>query len=88
MGTNILLNVGSIGDGLHFQWQKNHSDVCDGGRYCGTNTDTLHIVEVEKGDKGRYRCLVKNDVGRKFSEEAFLTISKLVAHVQSWPQWS
>ena len=88
MGTNILLNVGSIGDGLHFQWQKNHSDLCDGGRYCGTNTDTLRIVEVEKGDKGRYRCLVKNDVGRKFSEEAFLTISKLVAHVQSWPQWS
>ena len=81
--TDIILNVGAIGDGLQFQWQKDRSDLFDGGRYCDTNTDTLRIVEVEKGDKGRYRCLVTNDVGRKFSEEASLTISKLVAHVQS-----
>ena len=25
-------------------------DLFDDGRYCGTNTDTLCIVEVEKGD--------------------------------------
>ena len=88
MGIDIILNVGTVGDGLRFQWQKNCSDLCDGGRYRGTNTDTLHIVEVENGDKRHYRCLVTNDVGRMFSEEAFLTISKLVAHVQSLPQWS
>ena len=69
------------GDDIQFQWQKNRSDLCEGGRYCDTNTDTLQIFEIEKGDKGRYRCLVKNKVGRAFSNEALLTISKLVFNV-------
>ena len=68
----------ATGENLQFQWQKNRINLCDGGRYCDTNTDTLHIVDTEKGDKGRYRCLVMNDVGRKLSEEALLTVGKLV----------
>ena len=67
----------STGESLQFQWQKNCSDLCDGDKYCDTNTNTLRIVEVEKGDKGRYRCLVKNDIGWEFSDEALLTVSKL-----------
>ena len=43
-----------------------------------THTSRLHIIEVEKDDKGRYRCLVKNYVGDEFSQEAFLIVSKLV----------
>ena len=78
IGTDIIFNVGAIGDCLQFQWQNNHTDLCNGERYFDTNTDTLHIIQVKNDDKGRYRCLVKNDVGIKFSEEAFLTISKLV----------
>ena len=78
IGTDIIFNVGAIGDGLQFQWQKNRTDLYDGERYFDTNTDTLRIIQVKNDDKGRYRCLVKNDVGRKFSEEALLTISKLV----------
>ena len=68
----------STGESLQFHWQKNRIDLCDDDRYCDTNTDTLRIVEVEKGDKGRYRCLVKNDIGRELSDEALLTVSKLV----------
>ena len=81
--TDIIFNVGAIGDSLQFQWQKNRTDLCDGERYFDTSTDTLHIIQVKNDDKGHYRCLVKNDVGRKFSEEALLTISKSVAHVPS-----
>ena len=76
--TEAVFRVESTGECLQFQWQKNCIDLCDDGRYCGTNTDTLRIIEVEKGDKGCYRCLVKNDMGKEFSGEAFLTISKLV----------
>ena len=83
IGTDIIFNVGAIGDGLQFQWQKNRTDLCDGERYFDTNTDTLRIIQVKNDDKGHYRCLVKNDVGGKFSEEAFLAISKLAVHVQS-----
>ena len=67
----------STGESLQFQWQKNRSDLFDDGKYCDTNTDTLRIREVTKGDKGRYRCFVTNDVGREFSDEALLTVSKL-----------
>ena len=70
-----MFRVKATGDELHFQWQKDRSDLCDGGRYCDTNTDTLHIVDVEEGDRGRYRCIVKNDAGRKPSNEALLTIT-------------
>ena len=52
--------------------------IVDGDRCCGTRTNKLRIIEVEKDDKGRYRCLVKNSVGDEFSHEAFLIVSKLV----------
>ena len=76
-----MFEVKATGDDLHFQWQKNRSDLCDGGRYCDTDTDTLRIVEVETDDRGRYRCIVKNHLGTKPSDEASLTISKLLMNV-------
>ena len=75
-GTTAVFRVKATGGGLQFQWQKNHIDLCEDGRHCNTDTDTLSIVEVEKDDEGLYRCLVENNVGGQFSSEAFLTISK------------
>ena len=75
-GADVSFHVEANGDDLHFQWQKYHSDLDDGDRWCGTHTNTLHILEVEMSDKGRYRCLVKGLVGKKLSDEAFLTVSK------------
>ena len=77
-GADVAFQVEATGDDLSFQWRKNHSDLHDCKRYCDTHTDTLHIVEVEKSDKGRYSCLVKNVVGEKLSSEALLTVSKLL----------
>ena len=74
----MAFHVEATGDELHFQWQRNHSDLDDGNRCCGTLTNTLRIIDVEVGDKGRYRCLVKNSVGKEFSHEAFLIVSKLI----------
>ena len=76
-GADVSFHVEATGDSLHFQWQKNQSDLDDGDRCCGTRTNRLHIIEVEKDDKGRYRCLVKNAVGEELSDEAFLAVSKL-----------
>lgn len=80
-GAVAEFQVKATGDGLQFQWQKNRKEILsDGGRYCDTDTDTLHIEEVEESDKGRYRCIVtaRNDAGKKFSDEARLTISKYI----------
>ena len=71
--------VQGTGDNLHYQWQKDEIDLSDDDRYHDTDTDTLHIMQVEKGDsKAHYRCHVKNEIGEEFSKEAILTVSKLV----------
>ena len=63
------------------QWQKDKNYLSDDDRHHGTDTDTLHIVKVEKRDsKARYRCSVKNKK-EEFSKEAVLTVSKLVINV-------
>ena len=77
-GTDAKFQVKATGDGLNFQWKKDYKKLHDGIKYYGTKTDTLGIKDVEKTDKGRYQCLVKNDDGEKVSNEAKLTVSKLV----------
>ena len=73
------MSVQAIGDNLLYQWQKNGINLSDDDRHHGTGTDTLHIVKVEKGDsKARYQCSVKNEIGEESSEEAVLTVSKLI----------
>ena len=80
IGVNIEFNIEATGDNLHFQWQKDGSDLSDGDKYRGVNTDTLHIVAAEGSDEGDYRCLVENDVGKLFSNEAVLSFGKLYSN--------
>ena len=80
-GTSTTFTVEASGDDLHFQWKKDGKDLHDGNKYCGTNTHTLHIKDVEKSDKRSYQCLVKNDVGEKLSQEADLGVGKFVVNL-------
>ena len=61
-GAQTTFTVEATGDDLTFQWQKNGSDVPNGSNYRGTDTKTLSIQYVKKGDGGHYRCLVRNEV--------------------------
>ena len=79
IGVNVEFNIGATGKNLQFQWQKDGSDLINSAKYRGVYTDTLRIVAVEGSDEGDYRCLVKNDVGRLFSNEALLSFGKLLA---------
>ena len=78
-GVTINFSIEATGDNLKFQWQKDGSDLVNSGKYYGLNTDTLYIVTAEAGDEGDYRCLVENDVGKLFSDEAVLSFGKLLA---------
>ena len=73
--------IEATGDDLTFQWQKNGSDLHSDSNYSGTDTKTLKIQHVKKGDAGHYRCLVKNRVEKdgKLSKEAELAVCKLDA---------
>ena len=37
------------------------------------------MVVTEGSDEGDYRCLVENDVGKRFSDKALLSFGKLLA---------
>ena len=76
------MSVRATGDNLHYQWQKDGVDLSDDDRHHGTDTDTLHIVKVEKSDnKARYWCSVKNEIGEEFTKEAVLKVGKLVVNM-------
>ena len=79
-GEETTFKVEATGDDLKFQWQKNSTDVHNGSNYSGTDTNTLTIQNVNRGDEGFYRCLVKNEVKRdgEVSEEAKLTVCESV----------
>ena len=73
------MSVKATGKKLHYQWQKDGIDLSDDDRHHRTDTDTLHIIKMENSDsKAHYQCSVKNEVGEEFSDEAVLTVSKLV----------
>ena len=75
----VEFKVKATGECLQFQWKKDGKNVSDDSKYHYTDTDTLHIVKVEKADsKSCYRCLVKNEKEEKLSAQAVLTVSKLV----------
>ena len=78
----MTMIVRATGDNLRYQWKRDGSNLSDDDRHHGTDTDTLRIVKVEKGDsKAHYWCSVKNEIGEEFSEEAVLTVSKLMIEV-------
>jgi len=81
-GKDTTMILQATGDNLHYQWQKDGIDLSDDDRHHGTDTNTLHIVKVEKRDsKPRYRCSVKNEIEENFSKEAVLKVGRLVINI-------
>ncbi len=76
--------IGAAGDPpLSYQWQKNGSDLTNGGRVSGATSTTLQITDVNGGDAAGYRCVVTNDHGTATSDPATLTVTPNVFIVES-----
>ena len=55
-GGNTTFSVTAIGDGtLSYQWQKNMSNLSNGGHYSGVTTATLTITGAQPEEKGACR---------------------------------
>ena len=82
-GADVAFTVEATGDDLQFQWQKDGKDIDRNmPRLQYTKTDKssiLNISCVEESDKGHYRCLVTNPVGKTLSA-AELTVREF-SHV-------
>jgi hypothetical protein len=75
-GGTASFAVGANGtEPLSFRWQKNSTNVNDGGHYSGSTTPTLTISEADNSDVASYRCVVTNAWGGTNSSAVTLTVS-------------
>ncbi|MEO0510611.1 MAG: immunoglobulin domain-containing protein [Verrucomicrobiota bacterium] len=75
VGEDAGLSVLAAGEGsLTYQWQKNGSDLIDGGNISGSLTDTLTISSAAISDGGDYTLIVTNMNGSTMSSVATLSV--------------
>jgi len=75
-GATAQFTVAATGAGtLTYQWQKNGSDLSDGGNISGATAATLEIADASGADEAGYRCVVTGDCGSAPSNEATLTVT-------------
>ena len=83
-GTEATFRVEARGDDLEFLWQKDGINIGSNKSrlHCCKTRDisTLHIQHTKKGDKGHYRCIVKNPSEKdgKPTLQADLSVCKFV----------
>ncbi len=59
---------------LSYQWQKNNTNLNNGGHYSGCLTATLTITGATSNDVASYRCVTSNAFGGATSSSALLTL--------------
>jgi len=75
-GGTAQFTVAATGEGtLTYQWQKNGSDLSNGGHYSGVTTTTLTVSNADSSDAASYRCVVSNEGGDTLSNSATLTVT-------------
>jgi hypothetical protein len=80
VGGTAILTISATGGGtLGYQWQKNGSNVTDGGHYTGCTTATLTISRADSSDAASYRCVVTGGCGSATSNQAALTVGSPAA---------
>jgi hypothetical protein len=60
---------------ISFQWQKNSTNLIDGGNISGTATNTLIITGISDSDAANYSVAVSNNYGSVTSLNATLTVN-------------
>ncbi len=84
-GNPASVSVSATGGDLSYRWQKGGSDLSNGGRITGADSDTLEIAGVVSGDAGAYRCVVSNLGGEVVSDAGVLDV-KAATQVIEQPQ--
>jgi hypothetical protein len=75
-GQSATFTVTATGEGtLSYQWQKNGTNVTNGGHYAGCTTATLTVSNADSNDATNYRCVVTGGCGAVTSNAATLTVN-------------
>jgi uncharacterized repeat protein (TIGR03803 family) len=74
-GATATFSVDAVGDApLYFQWQKNGTNLTDGGTILGSATTTLTIKNANAANAGTYSVTVSNALDYDASDGAVLTV--------------
>jgi hypothetical protein len=60
---------------LNYQWQKNGTNLFDGGNLSGTTNSTLSLATVSDADAGIYNLVVSDATGSVTTSNAVLTVN-------------
>jgi hypothetical protein len=69
-GSSASFSVTATGAGLTYQWQKNGSNISDGGNISGATSATLTINPAGTGDAGSYNAVVSGTCSPEVSSSA------------------
>jgi hypothetical protein len=72
-GTTNLSITGNGSGAVTYQWQKNQTNINNGGHYSGCTTATLTISSASTNDAADYRCAVTGGCGSAISSNATVT---------------
>ena len=75
VGTTAMFSVAALGElPLFYQWQKNGTNLTDGGGISGSTTSTLTLANVTVANGGNYSVIVSNALRSVSSDKAVLTV--------------
>jgi uncharacterized repeat protein (TIGR03803 family) len=60
---------------LNYQWQKNGTNLVEGGRLSGTTNSTLSITNISDADAANYSAVVSDATGSVTTTNATLTVN-------------
>ena len=74
-GANVSFSVAVSGaPQLFYQWQKDGTNLLDGGNLFGSTNRILTLTNVSLADAGNYSVVVSNSLGSVTSSNALLTV--------------
>jgi uncharacterized repeat protein (TIGR03803 family) len=80
LGSAAMFPVTATGDlPMSWQWQKNGTNLMDGGQFSGSATSTLTISNLTEANDGTYAVIVSNNIGAVTSSGAVLEVFPISA---------
>ncbi|HMJ89504.1 MAG TPA: FG-GAP-like repeat-containing protein [Candidatus Acidoferrum sp.] len=75
VGTTVTFSVEGSGTApITFQWQRNGTNLVNGGNVSGATTSNLTLAMVTPGDAGSYTVVISNPAGSVTSAVAVLSV--------------
>jgi hypothetical protein len=90
-GASFPLSLSVVADGsppLVYQWQKNGTNLSDGGAVSGSHASTLLLNPAAVADSGSYRLIITNQSGAATSTVAAVTVQSRLGFNDLGTGWS